>query len=172
MDEKKAPERHSAFFDLERDPQRAELTRPKSLLRTTEWGGLTLLSLLVGWAFPPYFVSVLALAFLNAGGLLWITHLSEAGRERLRQFERDFAKGHGLEEHGQFAAAVAVYEALVPQYQDYPKIAQIAVLRIEQLRTERPDAFRPSPAKLIPIAKPASKPKAKAKPKARKKARP
>lgn len=172
MDEKKPPERHSAFFDLERDPQRAELTRPKSLLRTTEWGGLTLLSLLVSWAFPPYFVSIMALAFLNAGGLLWITHLSEAGRQRLRQFEREFAEGHNLEQHGHFVAAVAAYQALVPKYQDYPKIAQIALLRIEHLRGEHPEAFRPAPPKPAPVARAQPKPKAKPKAKARKQARP
>ena len=126
MDEKKEPERHGGFFDLERDPKRAELTRPRSLLRSTEWGGLTLLSLLASWAFPPYFVSIMALAFLNAGGLFWVTHLSEAGRLRLRQFEREFAVGHALEEAGDFARAAAVYAALLPRYADQPKIAEIA----------------------------------------------
>jgi hypothetical protein len=171
MDEKKPPERHSAFFDLERDPQRAELTRPPSLLRTTEWGGLTLLSLLLSWAFPPYFVSVMALAFLNAGGLLWITHLSESGRQRLRQFEREFAAGHSLEQHGHFQAAAAAYQALVPKYQDVPKIAQIAALRIEHLRAEHPEAFRSATTKPVPAAKSPSKPKPKPK-RPKKKARP
>jgi hypothetical protein len=171
MDEKKPPERHSAFFDLERDPKKVELIRPQSLLRTTEWGGLTLLSLLVSWAFPPYFVSIMALAFLNAGGLLWITHLSEAGRQRLRQFEREFAEGHGLEQAGHFVAAAAAYQALVPKYQEYPKIAQIAVARIEHLRAEHPGAFRPSSSKAA--AKPHGKTKAKpkSKPKPRKQAK-
>lgn len=143
MDAKKEPERHSAFFDLERDPKRAELTRPASILRSTEWGGLTLLSLLLGWAFPPYFVSVMALAFLNAGGLFWITHLSEAGRQRLRDFEKEFAVGHALEDSGHYAKAVAVYEALLPRYKDYAKIAEIAQRRIEHLRSEHPAAFKP-----------------------------
>lgn len=143
MDPKKEPERHSAFFDLERDPKRAELTRPASILRSTEWGGLTLLSLLVGWAFPPYFVSVMALAFLNAGGLFWITHLSEAGRQRLRDFEKEFAVGHDLEEAGHYAKAAAVYEGLLPRYKDHAKIAEIAQRRIEHLRREHPAAFKP-----------------------------
>jgi hypothetical protein len=165
MDDKKPPERHSAFFDLERDPQRVELTRPQSLLRSTEWGGLTLLSLLVSWAFPPYFVSVMALAFLNAGGLLWVTHLSEAGRQRLRDFEREFADGHALEQQGRFAQAVALYQALVPKYQDYPKIAQIAALRIEHLRAEHPAAFKAASKKKRSQAraKGAATPKPKAK---------
>jgi hypothetical protein len=138
---KNESERHRAFFDLERDPKRIELTRPRSLLKSTEWGGLTLLSLLVSWAFPPYFVTVMALAFLNAGGMLWVTHLSEAGRQRLRQFEREFAEGHAMEEAGRYRQAVAHYEALIPRYQDQPKIAEIATRRIEHLRHEHPTAF-------------------------------
>lgn len=143
---KRRPERHSAFFDLERDPKRLALSQPRSLLRTTEWGGLTLLSVLVGWAFPPYFLAVMTLAFLNAGGLLWVTHLSEAGRQRLREFEREFAEGHALEEAGRLAEAIAVYERLVPRYQDHPKIAEIATRRIEFLRQGIP-AAKARPAK-------------------------
>lgn len=143
MDDEKEPERHRAFFDLERDPKRAALTRPASLLRSTEWGGLTLLSLLLSWAFPPYFVTVMALAFLNAGGLLWVTHLSEAGRLRLRQFEREFAEGHALEQAGRYAEAAAAYEALAPRYHDQPKIAEIALRRVTHLKAEHPAAFKP-----------------------------
>lgn len=154
MDPKKDLERHSAFFDLERDPSRAELTRPVSILRTTEWGGLTLLSLLVGWAFPPYFVSVMALAFLNAGGLFWITHLSESGRQRLREFEKEFAVGHALEESGRYAQAVAAYQALLPRFQDHAKIAEIATRRIQHLRQEHPEAFRTPKAKPKKRSKP------------------
>lgn len=143
MDVKRDGERHSAFFDLERDPQRVALTRPGTLLRSTEWGGLTLVSLLATWAFPPYFVAVMLLAFLNAGGLLWVTHLNEAGRQRLREFEREFARGHALEESGDVAAAVALYSELAPRYQDYPLIAQIALRRVEHLRLA--SASKPKP---------------------------
>jgi hypothetical protein len=138
----------SAFFDLELDPKRAELTRPGSLLRTTEWGGLTLISLLVSFAFPPYFVQVLLLASLNAGGLLWVSHLSEAGRRRLREFEQEFAQGHQLEEEGRWSEALRLYEELVPRYSDYPKIADVAVKQIELLK-QRPKekASRAKPAK-------------------------
>ena len=146
MDPKHRPERHSAFFDLERDPQRAELTKPASLLRTTEWGGLTFLSLLVSLAFPPYFVQVMLLAFLNAGGLLWITHLSESGRQRLREFEREFAAGHDLEEASDVAGALKIYEALVPRYADQPKIAEIAVRRMQHLRSLQAAAPKPQAA--------------------------
>lgn len=134
-------QRHTGFFDLEKDPARAELTRPSSMLRTTEWGGLTLLSLLATLAFPPYFVTVLWVAFLNAGGLLWVTHLSEEGRRRLRQFERDFAKGHALEEAGKVKEAAEAYAALVPAYRADPKIAEIATRRIGYLKSKFPRAF-------------------------------
>ncbi len=137
MDEQASRARKNAFFDLELDPKRAELTRPRSLLRTTEWGGLTLISLLVSFAFPPYFVQVLLLASLNAGGLLWVSHLNEAGRRRLREFEKEFAKGHQLEEQGRGAEALAHYQALVPRYADYPKIADIALKQVTKLQKQK-----------------------------------
>ena len=158
MEAKREAERHAAFFDLERDPQRVALTQPNTLLRTTEWGGLTLVSLLAYWAFPPYFVAVMLLASLNAGGMLWVSHLTEAGRQRLREFEAEFSKGHALEESGKMAEAVAYYEGLAPHYQDHPNIAQIALRRADYLRKNHPLAFakKAKPTK----AKPAkSKPK-------------
>lgn len=169
MDGKRDPERHSVFFDLEKDPKRAELTRPASMLRTTEWGGLTLLSLLATLAFPPYFISVMTLAFLNAGGLLWVTHLSEAGRKRLREFEREFAQGHDLEERGEIRQAAAFYEALVPRYADHPKIAEIALRRVAHLKQSHPAAFQAPPS---PRPAPKAKPKAAAKPKAKRPGKP
>ena len=162
-------ERHDAFFDLERDPKRVALTRADTLLRTTEWGGLTLVSLMASWAFPPYFVAVMLLAFFNAGGLLWVTHLNEAGRRRLREFEAEFARGHALEEAGHWAQAAAYYADLAPRYQDHPKISQIALHRVEHLRQEHPAAFKapkaakPRAAKAKAPARPAGKATAKAK---------
>jgi hypothetical protein len=147
MDPKRLDERHAAFFDLERDPQRVALTRPDTLLRSTEWGGLTLVSLLASWAFPPYFVAVMLLAFFNAGGLLWVTHLSESGRKRLRDFEGEFARGHAREEAGDWAGAAAHYAELAPRYGDQPQMARIALHRIEHLKREHPEAFaRPKKA--------------------------
>jgi len=146
MDGKRPPERHSAFFDIERDPNRDVLTRPASMLRSTEWGGLTLVSLLAGLAFPPYFISVMALAFLNAGGMLWVTHLNDVGRKRLREFEAEFAVGHAMEEKRDFGAAAAFYTALAPRYADHPKIAQIALHRAAHLKESHPQTFAPAPA--------------------------
>lgn len=133
MDSKDPRSAKSVFFDLELDPKRVALTRPSSLLRTTEWGGLTLVSLLVSLAFPPYFVQVLVLASLNAGGLLWVSHLNEVGRKRLREFEQEFSQGHQLEEQGRQAEALALYQSLLPRYSDFPKIADIAQKQIEKL---------------------------------------
>jgi hypothetical protein len=152
-DDKRPSRRHSAFFDLEQDPERDAVTRPASVLRSTEWGGLTLLSLLAGLAFPPYFLSVMALACLNAGGMLWVSHLNEAGRKRLKEFEAEFAQGHALEERGDFRGAVALYSGLAPRYADQAQIAQIAVHRVAHLKQTHPEAFgRAVKAKAAPPA--------------------
>jgi hypothetical protein len=98
----------------------------------------------------------MVLAFLNAGGLFWVTHLSEAGRLRLRQFEREFALGHEHEKAGDFAKAVQVYASLVPKFSDQPKIAEIAHRRIQSLKQAHPDAFKastPAKAKARPTPK-------------------
>ena len=160
MDEQSPRPIKGKFFDLELDPKRAELTRPASLLRTTEWGGLAVLSLIASLTFPPYFVTVLMwVAGLNAGGLLWVSHLGENGRRRLREFESEFAKGHALEEAGRHTEAISFYQALAPRYADYPKIAEIATRRAEKVMKEHP------------LRAATLKPGAKAKPKARAKAR-
>jgi hypothetical protein len=166
LDPKPSRPSYKNFFDLELDPKRAELTRPASLMRTTEWGGLAVLSLIASLTFPPYFVTVLLwVAGLNAGGLLWVSHLGEAGRRRLREFEREFAEGHAMEEAGHYGEAVAFYKALAPRYADFPKIADIAVRRAEKVLKEHPPH---GPGH----AKPAAKPKRKGAPKAAAKAAP
>lgn len=160
MDPKPKQPSDNVFFDLELDPKRAELTRPASILRTTEWGGLTLLSLIASLTFPPYFVTVLLVAGLNAGGLLWISHLDANGRRRLREFEREFADGHAMEEAGQFEKAVGFYRALAPRYADYPKIAAIATQRAEKIELEHPAGKAKAPVR---VKKAAAKPKRSAK---------
>jgi hypothetical protein len=167
---------------LEKDRTKVELYRPASILRTTEWGLLTVTSLLAALAFPPYFIAVLWSAFFSAGGMLWVTHLSESGRLRLKGFEREFSEGHSLEEAGQYQQACDFYAALAPKFQDYPKIAEIALRRIEYLKAEHPQAFQaPQPsldgARSAKHAKAQAKPKVSAqlapstKPKAKKKAK-
>ncbi len=141
------------FFSLERDPARLELSRRQSILRTTEWGLLTLGSLLAAAAFPPYFIQVLWLAFFNANGLLWVTHLNELGRKRLLDFEREFSKGHTFEEKGHYADAVKIYEDLPKQFVDYPKFSEICASRVAYLRREHPQAFGLKAAKARPTRK-------------------
>ena len=150
MPEKKNPEPESgaphlkdAFFDLDLGPsaQAQEIYRAPTLMRTTEWGGLTVVSLLSAFLFPPYFTVVLVLACLNAGGLLWVTHLSERGRKRLVDFEALFREGYALEEKKRWKEAAAFYESLVPSFQEFPKIAEIARSRIQYLWAQHPEAF-------------------------------
>jgi hypothetical protein len=141
-DDPQKPQRPSRFFDLEKDKAREEIYRPASILRTTEWGLLTFTSLLVAWAFPPYFIQVLILAFFNAGGLFWITYLSEKGRQRLKDFEAEFSVGHKEEEAGHYREAAGIYEKLIPRFQDFPRIAEIAVRHIQALKKKHPQAFK------------------------------
>jgi hypothetical protein len=148
---------------LEKDRSKVELYRPASILRTTEWGLLTVGTLLAALAFPPYFIAVLWSAFFSAGGMLWVTHLSETGRLRLKEFEREFSLGHQLEEDGQFGQAAEFYAALAPKFQDFPKIAEIALRRIEFLKGEHPQAFAAHPSQ--PEAPKPAPAKSKKKPK-------
>ena len=156
-DPKNSKQLRSRFFDVEKDRGRQELYRPASILRTTEWGLLTFTSLLVAWAFPPYFIQVLILAFFNAGGLFWVTYLSEKGRQRLREFEAEFSVGHKKEEAGQYKQAIEIYAGLIPRFQDFPRIAEIAVRHIELLKKKNLDAFRPPKIKKSKKSKVSSK---------------
>ena len=140
-EENKDIEGGNRFFNLEKDRAKEALYRPPTLFKTTEWGLLTIVSMLAAFAFPPYFISVLWLAFLNAGGLLWVTHLSEKGRESLKAFEVEFSVGHRKEEEGKYVDAVRHYETLIPKYEDIPQIAQIAHRRISFLKEKYPKHF-------------------------------
>ena len=155
----KLPELKKRFFDLDLGPQRAgqDLYRPATLMRTTEWGGMTVLSLMLASLFPPYFIQVLAIAFLNAGGLLWVTHLSEKGRQRLIDFEREFRQGYGLEEAQKLEAASAYYAELARRYQDVPAVAEIATRRISHLQEQLSEQAKASKAPKAPKAKPKAK---------------
>jgi hypothetical protein len=94
-----------------------------------------------------------------------VTHLNEAGRKRLREFEAEFAVGHALEEKGDFPGAAAFYETLGPRFADQPKIAAIAVSRIAHLKQGHPEAFHAGnkSASKTPSKAP-SKPKSKSGP--------
>ncbi len=154
----KPPQLKKKFFDLDPKDVSPDLYRPPTLMRTTEWGGLTMLSLLLASLFPPYFIQVLAIAFLNAGGLYWVTHLSEKGRQRLVDFEREFRQGYALEEAHDYQAAQAFYAALAARYQDVPAVAEVATRRIAYLKGLAAKA--PSPAKKA-LKRPAARKRAR-----------
>ncbi len=104
---------------------------PKTLLKKEEWGLLTVLNLLLAGIFPAYFVNILMISFFTEIGHLFTTHLTEIERKKLLEFEKEFREGYEKETAGQYAEAVAVYEALIPKYSSNKKIAKIAVDRIE-----------------------------------------
>lgn len=105
----------------------------KTLLKKEEWGLLTVLNLLLASIFPVYFVNILLISFFTELGHFWTTHLTELGRQKLIEFEKEFRVGYDLEKAGKTNEAVKVYEALIPKYVDQPKIAEIAVRRIQEL---------------------------------------
>lgn len=147
MDEEIPKKSSGGFFHLDREDDPRLAGGPKSLLKTTEWGLMTIASLLATFAFPPYFVTVMTLAFLNAGGLLWVTHLSEKGRQRVRDFEEEFREGHRYEEAGQWVEAVGVYLALRPRYRDISQLVTLCDKRVAKLKKEHPEYF-PTPESL------------------------
>ena len=135
------------FFGIGPDPVALNQVRPKSILRTREWGLMTIASLLASFAFPPYFITVMTLAFLNAGGLLWVTHLSEKGRQRLRDFESEFREGHHYEEKEMWVEAVGIYLSLIPRYGDIAQLAALCQNRVDKIKKLQPRYF-PSPKSL------------------------
>ncbi len=106
------------------------LNVPKTLLKKEEWGLLTILNLILAGIFPAYFVNILLISFFTELGHLWTTHLSEKGRKILIDFEKEFRVGYEKEKAGDFKGAITIYENLVVKYKDNPKIANIAIERI------------------------------------------
>jgi hypothetical protein len=105
----------------------------KTLLKKEEWGLLTVLSLILASIFPLYFVNILIISFFTELGHFWTTHLTEVGRQRLIEFEKEFRVGYDLEKEGKIKEAVKIYEMLVPKYIDHPKISDIAARRIQEI---------------------------------------
>lgn len=113
------------------------LNIPKTLLKKEEWGLLTILNLILAGIFPAYFVNILLISFFTELGHLWTTHLSEKGRKILIDFEKEFRVGYEKEKAGDFKGAIAVYESLVLRYKDNPKIANIAINRVEWIEKNK-----------------------------------
>jgi hypothetical protein len=106
----------------------------KTLLKKEEWGLLTVLSLILASIFPLYFVNILIISFFTELGHFWTTHLTEVGRQRLIEFEKEFRVGYDLEKEGKIKEAVKTYENIIPRYSDHPKISGIAADRIQELK--------------------------------------
>ncbi len=113
------------------------LNIPKTLLKKEEWGLLTILNLILAGIFPAYFVNILLISFFTELGHLWTTHLSEKGRKLLLDFEKDFRIGYEKEKEGDYERAVQIYETLIKKYKDNPKIAGIAVKRIDWIEKNK-----------------------------------
>jgi hypothetical protein len=110
---------------------------PRTLLKKEEWGLLTILNLILAGIFPAYFVNILLISFFTELGHLWTTHLSEKGRKLLIDFEKEFRVGYEKEKAEDYKGAILIYENLVKKYKDNPKIADIAIKRIEWIEKNK-----------------------------------
>ena len=152
MTKKKAEKKSLQDADLPAESKPAEDTTPqidelikdlskkdellnirKTLLKKEEWGLLTVLSLVLASIFPLYFVNILLISFFTELGHFWTTHLTEVGRQKLIEFEKEFRVGYDLEKEGKIKEAVKIYGAIIPKYKDHPKISGISVKRIQEL---------------------------------------
>lgn len=113
------------------------LNIPKTLLKKEEWGLLTILNLILAGIFPAYFVNILLISFFTELGHLWTTHLSEKGRKILIDFEKEFRVGYEKEKTNNYEEAVAIYEKLVFKFKNNPRIANIAIKRIESIEKSK-----------------------------------
>jgi hypothetical protein len=136
QDAKPAVLEEQKIDDLIKDLRKKDdlLNIRKTLLKKEEWGMLTFLSLLLASVFPAYFVNILLISFFTELGHFWTTHLTEVGRQRLMEFEKEFRVGYDLEKEGRIKEAIKVYEALVPKYSEHPKISGIASRRMQELK--------------------------------------
>lgn len=130
------PAENGKIDDIIKDLRKKDdlLNVRKTLLKKEEWGLLTVLSLLLASIFPAYFVNILLISFFTELGHFWTTHLTEVGRQKLIEFEKEFRVGHDLEKQGNIREAIKVYEALVPKYSAHPKISGIAARRAQELK--------------------------------------
>lgn len=131
-----AAESHAQIDDLIKDIRKKDdlLNIRKTLLKKEEWGLLTVLSLVLASIFPIYFVNILLISFFTELGHFWTTHLTELGRQKLIEFEKEFRVGYDLEKAGKTDEAIKTYESLIPKYSEHPKISGIAARRIQELK--------------------------------------
>lgn len=110
-----------------------EPIQPKTMLKKEEWGGLTFLTLLAAYAFPPYFIYLMTMAALTEFAHFWTTRLSRVDQERFIEFEKEFRKGYKLEKAGQVKEALQWYRSLEKKYEDLPQAGKLATLQIRNL---------------------------------------
>jgi len=103
------------------------------MLKKEDWGGLTFLSLLAAYTFPPYFIYLMTTAALTATSWFWTTHLTERDRERFIDFEKEFREGYKLEKAGHPKAALELYRKLEKKYKDHPQAVHVTSLQIHKL---------------------------------------
>jgi hypothetical protein len=118
----------------------------KTMLKKEDWGGLTILSLLAVFAFPPYFVYLMTMAALTEFAHLWTTRLSRLDQERFIEFEKEFRKGYKLEKSGQVKEALRWYQKLEKRYSDLPQAGKLATLQIRHLTKGKGGVSKPGPA--------------------------
>ena len=105
----------------------------RTMLKKEDWGGLTILSLLAVFAFPPYFIHLMTMAALSEFAHLWTTHLDTVAQGKFVEFEKKFRKGYQMEKSGDKAGALAWYRALEKEYSDLPQAEKLATLQIRKL---------------------------------------
>lgn len=103
------------------------------MLKKEDWGGLTILSLLAAYAFPPYFVYLMTMAALTEFAHLWTTRLSRKDQEKFIEFEKEFRNGYKLERAGQIKEALQCYRKLEKKYKALPQAGKLATLQIQKL---------------------------------------
>jgi len=104
------------------------------MLKKEDWGGLTILSLLAVFAFPPYFIHLMTMAALSEFAHLWTTHLDTVAQAKFVEFEKKFRKGYQMEKAGDKAGALAWYRALEKEYSALPQAEKLATLQIRKLK--------------------------------------
>jgi hypothetical protein len=114
-----------------------EKTTQRTMFKTVDWGGLTVLNLLAVYAFPPYFVYLMTMAALTASGFLWTVRLTRVQQDRFIEFEKEFRKGHKLEKAGQSKAAIQWYQKLEKRYADLPQASKLAAFQIRNIRSAK-----------------------------------
>jgi len=122
---------------------------PKTMLKKEDWGGLTILSLLAAYAFPPYFIYLMTMAALTEFAHLWTTRLSRVDQEKFIEFEKKFREGYKLEKAGRLKEAIRWYRNLEKNYSDLPQAGKLATLQIRKLEKPQPKkSLGPKPKRL------------------------